>query len=166
MLSYLDNLSFATLSWISVLFYIIHYMEEGPLLVQWFSSHPVGKRYNYNQKKLNFENIILFSLATTIVILFNIFPSSWFLQSVVFGSGIGMLGNFFYHAIMTYKYKEYCPGVITATLLFPLSFFLYLDKVIKLDLWSIPFVICALIFGIGGLPAAIEISHNVVYKND
>ncbi len=58
MLESFTQLSFAQLSWLSVIIYILHYAEEGPRLAEWFNKHYTGrfaKKVSYTQKKLTWK---------------------------------------------------------------------------------------------------------------
>ncbi|MBP2653475.1 MAG: hypothetical protein H6Q73_1044 [Firmicutes bacterium] len=168
---FVKEASLANLAWFSVIAYAIHYAEEGPGLVAWFTrkNNPMifmGKKVTYTQKKLRTENALLFSITVLCVIFINKYPDNWFLQALILGQGIGFVTNSIYHAIPTLKEKVYSPGVVTASSLFPLALILYLYKAAQFELLTLPIVLTAFVMGNLLLPVAIVITHNVILKNN
>ncbi|MFQ6088807.1 MAG: HXXEE domain-containing protein [Candidatus Methanofastidiosia archaeon] len=170
MFDLLNELSFAQISWLSVFAYILHYAEEGPRLVEWFNKHYKpkfgSKTFHYTQKKLNLENAILFGFTLFMVILFNIFPENWILQAFILATGVGYIGNTFFHVIPTLRTGIYSPGVVTASMIFPLVFVIYIWKADQLRVLTLPTLVVAIIVGIIGLPIAVIITHKIILRND
>ena len=162
------QLSFAQLSWLSVIAYILHYAEEGPRLVEWIHKHSEGitKKYNYTQKKLNLENILLFSFTLINVILLNIYPDSWILRAGIFSTGIGFIGNTFFHVFPTLKTGIYSPGVVTASMIFPPVFIIYIWKMSQEGLFTLPIIGVAVVMGVIMLPLSIKLTHDVILRNE
>ena len=164
----LNALSLPQLSWLILVVYILHYVEEGPRLVKWFHRNG-GKSRNgikYTQNKLNTENLILFIYSLIIILLFNIYPENITLAALVLGAPIGFLINTFFHCIPTIKEGRYSPGDITASMLNPALFIWIFRKAFDENYLSFKVLFIALLFGLIALPISIYISHKVIWKNE
>jgi hypothetical protein len=88
MYAWLNDMSLSHLAWFGVVVYALHYAEEGPRLVGWFNKRSLsvaGFKLEYTQKKLNVENLMLFSFVVLVVVLFEIHPDHWFRQGMILG---------------------------------------------------------------------------------
>ena len=169
MFTWFSQLSFAQLSWLSAIAYILHYAEEGPRLVEWFQNHYSGKmvdQLNYTQKKLNLENALLFSFTLLNVILLNLYPDSVILKVGILGSGIGFVGNTIFHVVPTLRDGIYSPGVVTASMIFPPVLLTYLWKLSAEGLLSVPIFLIAIVAGAIMLPVAVNLTHNIILRNE
>jgi hypothetical protein len=164
MFQFIDNLSLGQIAWVSIPVYIFHYMEEGPRLVRWMNVHFKGDKFQYTQKKLNTENLILFTIQVIILVCANMYPESIILHGLILSIAIGFFGNFFFHAIPNLKNGIYSPGVITAGMFNPIMFLLFFAKAGQQGVLNWISVIIALIAGITMLPIVIAFTHKVLFR--
>jgi hypothetical protein len=158
----IHHLTFPQLAWSVVIVYALHYAEEGPRLVTWLNEHHRIKNVYYTQKKLNWENALMFSVTLLTVLLLNIYPASWLLKGLTLGWAIGLFGNTLFHAVPTIRNGFYSPGVVTASMLFPLMLLLLLEKSMRTGILTIPLLAFAIVIGLIGYLVLIIFTHKVI----
>jgi hypothetical protein len=166
MWNFLNELTLAQVAWLLVIFYILHYAEEGPRLVEWFNKHFPIKGISYTQKKLNLENIFMFTHTSTLVVLINIYPDHWFIQGMILGAGCGFFILTFFHGIPTWHTGIYSPGAITACMFHPPLFLIFVWKAYQFNLLTAPIIIVTLVSAALTIPLYVSLIHKVLLKTD
>ncbi|MBI4509922.1 MAG: HXXEE domain-containing protein [Deltaproteobacteria bacterium] len=164
MCTFLESFTLAELGWLWIAIYVLHYAEEGPLLVEWFAKHFPIRNFHYTQEKLNLENMLLFAISIAIVITANAYPENWVFQALLLGAPVGFLCNTWFHAAATLKSGVYSPGVVTACLLNPPAFLVTAAKAYQSRVLNWPVVFVAVISGLLMLPLVVSISHKIVLR--
>jgi hypothetical protein len=168
MFEFFARMSFPRASWFLVILYLIHFLEEGPRLVEWFNANSLQKKFglSYDQRKLNLENALMFSILLLIVTLFNIFPENALLPSLVLGACVAFLENVFFHVIPTLKTGVYSPGAITACLFNPIVFGFIFCKAASAHACGASALGIAFAFGTAILPGIVLLTHKVLLAKE
>jgi len=164
----IDHFTYAQLTWLIVISYAFHYLEEGPRLAKWLNEHyPVIQKKGmfYTQAKLNTENLIMFSATLLTVVLINYYPDNWMLRAINLGWAVGLFGNTYFHAKPTILQAIYSPGVVTSAFFFPVTLIILIEKALLENFFSLPLAIFSIIWGPLGYIGMITFTHKVLFKN-
>lgn len=165
-MEFLNDVTISQLAYLTVINYVIHYAEEGPLLVEWIEKYCPVKNFTYTQKKLNLENLMYFAFALTGAVLLSFYPGVMFFQATVFSVASAFVANTWFHARPTLTTAIYSPGVVSACLFNQIVFLLLLIKAHSIGILSIPFIVVTLILGAGVFPLIVHVAHNIILKDD
>jgi hypothetical protein len=163
---FLNAMSFAQMAWIPVIVYVLHYAEEGPLLVEWLNRYYPIRNILYTQKKLNLENILYFAFTLAGAVLLNLYPGVLLFQAMVFSVACAFVGNTWFHAKPTLTMSLYSPGVVSSCLFNQVACFLLFQKAWSTGICTIPFIALTLLLGVGVFPLVVYVTHNVLLKDE
>ena len=165
-MEFLDEVTFAQLSFLTIINYIVHYAEEGPRLVAWIQKYCPIKNFTYNQKKLNLENLIYFAFALAGTVLLSLSPGTLFFQAMTFSVACAFVANTWFHARPTLATSVYSPGVVSACLFNQAVVVLLLIKAYHSGILTVPFIALSLSLGAGVFPLVVHVAHNIVLKDE
>jgi hypothetical protein len=163
MFTFLETMTFAQISWISVIVYILHIAEEGPRFVSWANRKP--GRLVYTQSKFISENIIMFLIVLALVILLNVFPDNRVFQIFQLGFAVGYFCNAIFHGYATICENLYSPGTVTACTFFPLVAIIIFGKAEQIGILNLPNVLIASLIGISSLFIVVTFTHKFLFRN-
>ncbi len=159
----LNSASFEQLSWMILIAYALHYLEEGPRLVAWMNEHHKVKGLHYSQKKLDGENLLYFGMQTTFIVLLNTYPDSTILRMLVLGAAPVFLANLPFHLIPTLKTGIYSPGVVSAAALFPMQFALLLWKAGQQGILTLPLLLGGFVIQFALFFGSLLVVHKIIF---
>jgi len=149
-ISVLNKISFKKAIWLAPVLYIIHFSEELTLGFYLFQQRNRG--YNIPLEIFVGGNILILLLLYVLnLTYFTHRPTKLnaFIVLLVFSAA--QFANTFFHLLWTILFLEYCPGLITAFIMYipyvPIMFWIaYREKLITKSL-----IIITLILGFGGM---------------
>jgi len=136
---------------------VLHVVEEWPGFPRW------ARRFaspRYSDGEYVFTHVATIAIAVGTAALLTAFPLPWLVflfLALVYGPGV--LCNAFFHAGATIVSRTYCPGAVTAVLLYlPLSILL-LARMLQDGLLGVPALSGALALAMA--VHTLEVGHNV-----
>jgi len=153
----LSGVSFRQAVWLFPVAFTLHVLEEFPRFISWAQRYASPEFTKSDYLKIHIAGIIGAFIAAAVVFYFPnrtvifLFLTFMFTPAVFF--------NALFHSGAALYFRAYCPGVITALLLYlPLYWFVsrlaYRERLISTRLALISFILA------GGFHAA-EVGHNV-----
>lgn len=143
MFLWVSELNLAELSWLSIIAFVLYYLEKRPRYRRWLQEIEPGAapaKHIRAWKVMNFEHGLIFLILSLNIVLINKFPDDPNMTMAVLGSGIGFVAGTISLAVSTMRPGIYSPGVVSASLLFPLVPLVYFWKVSQLGLLT-PFLL-------------------------
>ncbi len=165
-MEFLNDVTYAQLGFLPVINYMIHYSEEGAILVDWIEKNFTDSKFKYTQKKLNLENLLYFGFALIGAILLNMYPNALFFQAMVLSVACAFVSNTWFHVKPTLTNKIYSPGVVSACLFNQIVCLLILIKAHSNGMLTVPFIVVTAILMLAVFPLILHLTHNVLLKDD
>ena len=165
-MDFLDKVTYAQLGFLPVINYMIHYSEEGAILLDWVEKNMPDTKFKYTQKKLNLENILYFGFALIGAVLLSMYPNVLLFQAMVLSVACAFISNTWFHAKPTLITKIYSPGVVSACLFNQVVCLLLLMKAESIGLLNVPFIVVTALLMLAVFPLCLHLTHNVLLKDD
>jgi len=125
--------------------FVVHVVEEAPGFVAWFNSLVTPGIY-----QPLFLSVNGVALTITLIVGFGVASAREPMSGIIGAAWVGflMLANAVFHIVATISLSRYCPGVVTATLIYlPVSALFFRAVVRELGISSLVVAAVALLAG-------------------
>jgi uncharacterized protein with HXXEE motif len=153
----IDGFTFRQAVWLFPPAFILHVVEEWPRFTRWAQTHASEQFTQHDYNAIHVAGIFASVLGATLVWLF---PNrAVVLLFLTFLLAPSVCFNALFHAGASLLTRTYCPGVVTAILIY-LPLFILLTERVYTERLLTPFALAASLL-VAGLFHTWEVGHNV-----
>lgn len=154
---FFSSLSFREAVWLFPFAFLVHVMEELPRFTSWANRY-ASPRYTFREYlTIHAAGIIGAFIAAVLIQFFQNKVLIFVFFALMFAPG--MFFNIFFHAGATIAFRAYCPGLLSALIVYPPTVWLVTERALAEGFLSSKALLASFI--LAGLFHAAEVSRNV-----